>query len=175
MWGFFEKPPHTPKNLIGWFEQSLRKFSIIRKRIIGLETPIPPLRTSTTVGIVLSKLRKSLLRSNFLKFTYYVPQFKVCANNKKLVEVANHRFSKRLLKCEKNVMFRALSFWSCPCVRTEILSVTFAPPDWHKGAIESRAERFARSLWTQHKLYVYCAKLYKRFLRSFFQKATLFL
>ncbi len=80
MWGFFEKPPHTPKYFTDWFEQSLRKFSIIRKRIIGLETPIPPLRTSTTVGIVLSKLRKSLLRSNFLKFTYFISHFKVCAN-----------------------------------------------------------------------------------------------
>ena len=28
---FFEKPPHAPKNLIGWFEQSLRKFSIIQE------------------------------------------------------------------------------------------------------------------------------------------------
>ena len=72
----FEKVDKT----IAWFEQISRKFSIIRKRIIGLETPIPPLRTSTTVGIVLSKLRKSLLRSNFLKFTYYVPYNKVCAN-----------------------------------------------------------------------------------------------
>ncbi len=82
MWGFFEKPPHTPKNLIGWFEQILRKFSIIQEWIIGLETPIPPLRTSTTVGIALSKLRKWLLRSNFLKFTYFIPHFKVCANKK---------------------------------------------------------------------------------------------
>ena len=52
---------------------------------------------------------------------------------KQLVEVANHRFSKRLLKCEKIVMFRALSFWSCPCVRTEILSVAYAPSRMTQG------------------------------------------
>ena len=80
MWGFFEKPPHTPKNLIGWFELISRKFSIIQEWIIGFETSIPPLRTSTTVGIVLSKLRKSILRINFLKFTYFMRYFKVSAN-----------------------------------------------------------------------------------------------
>jgi hypothetical protein len=37
--------------------------------MIGFETPIPPLRTSTTVGIELSKLRKSNQRFDFQKFT----------------------------------------------------------------------------------------------------------
>ena len=37
--------------------------------MIGFETPTPPLRTSTTVGIELSKLRKSNQRFDFQKFT----------------------------------------------------------------------------------------------------------
>ena len=40
--------------------------------MIGFETPTPPLRTSTTVGIELSKLRKSNQRFDFQKFTLIV-------------------------------------------------------------------------------------------------------
>ena len=58
-----------------------RKFSIIRKRIIGFETPTPPLHTSMTDGIELSKLRKPNQRFAFLKFTYFLPRNRVCANN----------------------------------------------------------------------------------------------
>ena len=40
--------------------------------MIGFETSTPPLRTSTTVGIELSKLRKSNQRFDFQKFTLFV-------------------------------------------------------------------------------------------------------
>ena len=65
---------------------------------------------------------------------------------KQLVEVANHRFSKRLLKCEKIVM----------CC-----------------GIQSITQHDLRGvLPNQYKLYVYCAKLIKRFLRHFSQKVA---
>ena len=57
-----------------------RKFLIICTQIISLESSTPPLRTSTTVGIALSKSRKSILRINFLKFTYFMRYFRVSAN-----------------------------------------------------------------------------------------------
>ena len=80
-----------------------RKFSIIHAWIIGFEASILPLRTSTTVGIVSSKLRNSLLWSNFLKFTYCKAK-PLYLMIRLRIKVANQRFSKRLLKCEKIVM-----------------------------------------------------------------------
>ena len=49
----------------------MRKFSTIPYGIIGLESTIPSLHTSMTDGIILSKLRKLLHWSNFLKFTLF--------------------------------------------------------------------------------------------------------
>jgi hypothetical protein len=66
---------------IAWFVVISRKFSIIRKRIIGFETPTPSLHTSMTDGIELSKLRKPNQRFVFLKFTHFLPHNRVCANN----------------------------------------------------------------------------------------------
>ena len=48
---------------------TLREFSSISCKILGFETPILPLCTSTTVSIEFSKLRKSNQRFVFLKFT----------------------------------------------------------------------------------------------------------
>ena len=66
---------------IAWFALISHKFSIIRKRIIGLESLIPFLHASMTNAIALSKLRKPNQRFAFLKFTYFVPHNRVCANN----------------------------------------------------------------------------------------------
>ena len=128
-------------------EQISRKFSIIQKWIIGFETPIPPLRTSTTVGIVLSKLRKSLLRSNFLKFTYYVPQFKVCANNEKVSWSSKLQFFEPPVKMARKTLCSARCHSGAALVSVQrFYRSLMLPPEWHKGAIESRAERFARNL-----------------------------
>ena len=67
---------------IAWFEQISHKFSIIRKRIIGLESTIPFLHASMTNAIALSKLRKPNQRFAFLKFTYFVPRDNIYVNNK---------------------------------------------------------------------------------------------
>ena len=66
---------------IAWLAVISRKFSIIRKRIIGFETPTPSLHTSMTDGIEISKLRKPNQRFDFLKFTYFLPRNRACANN----------------------------------------------------------------------------------------------
>ena len=84
------------------FAVILRKFSIIRKRIIGFETPTPSLHTSMTGGIEFSKLRKPNQRFAFLKFTYFVPHNRVCANNTDISCSSKFRFFLRLLKCRKN-------------------------------------------------------------------------
>ena len=64
---FREKEPKS--FFTGGLLEFLRKFSIICEQIIGLEDTILPLRTSTTVSIVSSKLRKPNQRFDFLKFT----------------------------------------------------------------------------------------------------------
>ena len=65
---FFEEK--VGKNLfIGGGVVVGRKFSIKHECFIGFETPIASLRTSTTDGIELPKLRKPNQRFVFLKFT----------------------------------------------------------------------------------------------------------
>ena len=68
---FFEKK-NQKAFLPTCFMLTFRKFSIIQGWIIGSESTIPSLYTSMTDGIILSKLRKWLRLSNFLKFTLFV-------------------------------------------------------------------------------------------------------
>ena len=64
--------------------------------MIGFETSIPPLRTSTTVGIELSKLRKSNQRFDFQKFTLFVRSRFVIErdNDCKIISLCKHGSSR---------------------------------------------------------------------------------
>ena len=89
MWGFFEKPPHTPKNF--------KKF-LLRSRIVRANSTDSTQRacwnsaTPNTNVFVLKRTKTALcyvVRSRF-------------DNNVSIVLVANHRFSSRLLKWREN-------------------------------------------------------------------------
>ena len=137
---------------IDWCVRSRRKFSIIRKRIIGFETPTPSLHTSMTDGIELSKLRKPNQRFAFLKFTNFVPCNKVCANNKKVSWSSKLQFFEAPVKMPRKTLCSARCHSGAALVSVpRFYRSRMLPPEWHKGAIESRAEQFARNLarWAQ--------------------------